>query len=1048
MPSVNHDYSNVNKTIELAFDNKELAFSNEAKIKPFVYSVILNENISSSFDAKFVIYLKKKLTASELKDHLQKKIYITLRQVRDDGVELRRQNLFGMVTGYRSLGLVSESKDSDFACYKYELSVHSLLSRLSINRKNCTYQGTVGDVLSTILKNYSDSIACDLTDIQGKAEDFSLKELVFSQSNESDLAYINRLCRFFGINYTLVYNTENRMTVICFSKNWANKVNLKNPKDYLHNADFSNSIPDVFTEFLIDSAQYHGVYDECSIFDEKSDLSKRDYQFEVARLSCIGIRGLEDDSQKLNEFDLKKHFINSIKNTESRLVAVSYDIGYTPGLILDISNIEDCGAPAGKFIVTGRSLKFRQKFSSDYMISDGSTEKDFQLKQIIMAVPVDSSRYPGSFDRVETVTVADDDVSLCTVGGIRPVIRPKNSVREMFLKNALPTVMEATVIDRPECVGEISDTELQSVFYARINSYLFGGEETNQEHKYIAVQLFKAESELAYKLPHKGQKVLVLHADGRYYSLGIINVNDGRSVYSKNQKAVMQNSSIMTIDDKHLSFDDDLSNYDVKNNYSGFLKFSSPDSLIEHLFMQGNLLRFAKNLDSVHNVLYFSNALSQKDDSTGASKLDTAKALRIELVNARAAYSQKLKSYRGAVEDAYIKGNKTLGSNLLQDLEKARSSLDSCLGKVKNFVYGIVDAFNAVTVGSHNNLLNLLFADEENSNSEITNYEVNATNDVSITSDKGVVSLQGSKVNINSDSDINFDSGRNISFVADKKISFQVGASTLEISDTGIKLVASQYGNKAGVLSSQLSLDGVNGTTLTGDIITIKGIERVLVADSFGGSMSVSAGNAKIAGMKFDVSTLNTLGKINSTIGMINTISNSIGAATGGDPVTKFINAATTSNLSTMNADLYAVQCSFLNRWRDFKQYFSDTGKILNAVQLSFETLTIAMELVMSYQNLIFDTSLACLSSDSDSDKEAEKRIRAELRKANLIEWCIKFSSMGLQTATAYVAHGFSQSAISVVPEAISSDSTQIKIASKSQIEVKSATAGLPQVKA
>ena len=60
MASDNHDYSNVSKTIELDFDRNDLAFAKSAEVKPFIYSIELNESISSSFDAKLVIYLKKK----------------------------------------------------------------------------------------------------------------------------------------------------------------------------------------------------------------------------------------------------------------------------------------------------------------------------------------------------------------------------------------------------------------------------------------------------------------------------------------------------------------------------------------------------------------------------------------------------------------------------------------------------------------------------------------------------------------------------------------------------------------------------------------------------------------------------------------------------------------------------------------------------------------------------------------------------------------------------------------------------------------------------
>lgn len=1037
MASDNHDYSNVSKTIELDFDRNDLAFAKSAEVKPFIYSIELNESISSSFDAKLVIYLKKKLKASDLRAHLQEKAYITLRQVREDGVELRSQNIFGMVTGYRSIGLISKSTDVNNRCYKYELSVQSILAKLSINRKNCTYQGSVTEVISEVLKNYEDTILFDFTNMKGESEDLSFKDLVFSQTNESDLAFINRLCCLFGINYTLTFNTDSKLTTVCFSKNWDNKVNLADPKKNSQKTEFTNTPPSGFTEFLIDSAEYHEIFDECSIFDDNTDKTKREYQFELVKLSTLGIRGLEDDAQKLNEIDLKKHFENSIKNTESKLVAVSYDIGYTPGLILEIDNIEDCGAPDLKFIVVGRSLKFRQKFSNDFLIHDDSSDKDFMLKQVILAIPVDSQRLPGSFNKVDSVAFDDRESNICSVDGINPVLKTKLSDAVQSNINSGISIMEATVIDRPDSVSEVSDTELQSVFYATVDSYLFGTKESDLDNKYITVQLFKVNSELAYKLPRKGQKVLVIHSDGRFYSLGVMSNGDGRSIYSKSRKKVMQDSSILTVDDKDLTLDDDLTSYDIDNNVAGFFKFDTPNAFIEHLFYQNRIRGFASVLDSEYNITSFTN----KWDADFAAENES---LRKNLVSCRADYSEKQKNYRNKVEDSYQKGDNSSSDDLLNEFLTSKDSLNSCINDVTNFVEKVVSAFDEIELyDKQKGLLSAKFRDSDGKDIAVTNYTIDTDNYLLINAENSGLSLCGDPVDIYSNGNMSVTSENEINFKADKKISFEVGQSRIEITDNGIDLISSKFGNESGLMCSKLSLDGIYGATLYGDNVTIKGLEYVSASDAFGAGLSLSGGSSSLSGIKVDLSTMNSIGFITKLISQLSVVSNTLTAIDNdvSKPITKFIGSASAVNTCVAIADFMQLKKDTpLQAIKNFSEANYKNKKI-EAVQVALDTAVVFMELVMAVQNAIFDTVVNTIDESCDADTSDIKDV---FRNINMVEWLAKYSLMLADLIVSYAAHSGFVSAISLVPEEITFDAKGQKEADSLKMKVKSATAGSP----
>ena len=1037
MASDNHDYSNVSKTIELDFDRNDLAFAKSAEVKPFIYSIELNESISSSFDAKLVIYLKKKLKASDLRAHLQEKAYITLRQVREDGVELRSQNIFGMVTGYRSMGLISQSTELNNRCYKYELTVQSILSRLSINRKNCTYQGTVSDVISEVLSKYEDSIQFDFTNMNGELEDLSFKDLVFSQTNESDLAFINRLCGLFGINYTLTFNTDSKLTTVCFSKNWDNKVNLANPKKNTQKTEFTNTPPSGFTEFLIDSAEYHEIFDECSIFDDNTDKTKREYQFELVKLSTLGIRGLEDDAQKLNEIDLKKHFENSIKNTESKLVAVIYDIGYTPGLIPEIDNIEDCGAPDLKFIVVGRSLKFRQKFSNDFLVNDNSTEKDFMLKQVILAVPVDSQRLPGSFNKVDSVAFDDSESNICSVDGINPVLKTKLSDAVQSNINSGISIMEATVIDRPDSVSEVSDTELQSVFYATVDSYLFGTKESDLDNKYITVQLFKVNSELAYKLPRKGQKVLVIHSDGRFYLLGVMSNGDGRSIYSKSRKKVMQDSSILTVDDKDLTLDDDLTSYDIDNNVAGFFKFDTPNAFIEHLFYQNRIRGFASVLDSEYNITSFTN----KWDADFAAENES---LRKNLVSCRADYSEKQKNYRNKVEDSYQKGDNSSSDDLLNEFLTSKDSLNSCINDVTNFVEKVVAAFDEIELYDESKgLLSAKFKNDSENDDPLTNYTIDADDYVLVNSKSSMV-LSGKKIDLSSEEDFCVDVGNEVCFKANKKISFEVGQSRVEITDKGIDLIASKYGNESGLMCSKLSLDGIYGATLYGDNVTVKGLEYVSIGDAFGAGLSLSGGSSSLTGIKVDLSTMGAIGFITKMISQISTLSNTLTAIDTDNKwvkgITKFIGSATAVNTCVAIAD--AVQLVKEKPIYKIKEISRDSQKHkkIEAVQLALDTVVLGLEMVMAVQNAIMDATLDTAEAVGGNVDDA----RETMRNINMVEWLIKYAAMLADMIVSYSAHSGFTSSISLVPEEITLDTKCKKDAQNVAMKVKSVEAGSP----
>lgn len=1051
MASSNRDYTGITKTIELAFDESEvsLAFSASAAVKPYIYSIDLNESISNSFDAKLVVFLEKKLKAQELREHLQKRVYITLKQL-DAGVEVRKQVLYGMVTGYRSIGLVATSTESSRKCYQYELSVQSMLAKLSINRKNCTYQGTVNDVLTSIFSNYQDVLQIDFTNPDNSEKVlFSDDNLVFSQNSESDLSFINRLCSLFGINYTLVYPSDSEYTKVCFSQNWACYVNdSSDASSFKKSTQFSKNVKDKFDEYLIDSAEYQEVFDECSIFDENADSSKREYQFELTKLSCLGKRGLNKDFEKLCAIDLKSHFKNSVKNTESKLVAVSYDLGYTPGLLLKIDSIDDCGAPADtEYFVVRRSVKFKQKFSEDFMQPDSDTDDDYMLKQVILAVPVDSDRMPGSFSMVDCLSLGEEGTSICSIDGITPVLK---SVKKNGTANdkSVPAIMEATVCDRPDGVNEISDTELQSIFYAKIDSQVWGSGADAVEEQYIAVQLFKNDSELACKLPRKGQKVLVIYSEGRFYSLGVMASSDGRKLYSSNLKNMLQNSSIHTIDGRDLFFDDDLSSFDIDNNSSGFFKFSDPQAYVEHLLMQGTFGRLAENLDSVHNTLSFSKIWND------SFKLRSAEC-RSQLIQARSSYSEKLKNYRDLTEkDREDNSQSQNVSQALQEVNAAEQILNSNIQSLSDITSQIVEACDAVKIGSRQNLLSALFENE------VVNYEVNSNNNLSLNSNSGVMTLSGSKLNLSADDNQTFEATDSICFKAGQKISLQVGQSTIEITDMGIKLVSSQYGNSSGLVSSSLSLDGIMGTTLTGDTVFIKGIERVSLSDYFGGSAGVYAGNASLSGMNVNITSgAETLSRINTIIGLGNSI---LSAFDNDDEEMasvscKFAGAVFGANLTTAMSDI-----------KDFvsgshKEIFSElqkdwkAKKKIDAIQLALEGLVVAEEIVMCIQNIIFECTIAGMQIhklrvyeddlDSNDAKSLQKSIDKTIewmRKLNYVEWYVKFSTIALETIASYAVHSaVASSAINLAPEDITFDSTELKEATKSNTTLKSIGAGL-----
>ena len=161
----------------------------------------LNEGISLPFRAEVALFSEKPFSKKELDSCLGIKTELTLMQYNTEGLQNRGRKFQGIITAYRSVGLVSElgSTASGKDCYCCEITIEPEMTLMGIKRRTRSFDSgsTPADIISGIFEEYHLKCRFD----NELFDNLPTEGQIAQQSNETDLNFINRICFNYGFNY-------------------------------------------------------------------------------------------------------------------------------------------------------------------------------------------------------------------------------------------------------------------------------------------------------------------------------------------------------------------------------------------------------------------------------------------------------------------------------------------------------------------------------------------------------------------------------------------------------------------------------------------------------------------------------------------------------------------------------------------------------------------------------------------------------------------------------------------------------------------------------
>ncbi|MDR2480846.1 MAG: phage late control D family protein [Spirochaetaceae bacterium] len=179
-----------------------LAIAGDACKDFFPYELVLDEGFSQVYKAQLTVLTKTRRVQKDLRELLDQNVSLVISQRIASGTVVRSRNLHGVITGIVNLGVVTGG-NNEF-CYRYCITIESELARLRWTRFSRPYYGkTPADIIEEILSKYD--ICGQFADEYVNRSTFS-KNLMFEQSNESDLAFIERIMGLYGLSWMFVHN--------------------------------------------------------------------------------------------------------------------------------------------------------------------------------------------------------------------------------------------------------------------------------------------------------------------------------------------------------------------------------------------------------------------------------------------------------------------------------------------------------------------------------------------------------------------------------------------------------------------------------------------------------------------------------------------------------------------------------------------------------------------------------------------------------------------------------------------------------------------------
>ena len=852
-------------------------FNNANDIQDVAYAVEVTAGISIPFTLKLTVLSSLKPSRTELKNDLLFSNYTVSLKQDNEGNEaltgrVKRQRKFkGIVTSYAFKGSIPSAQDSAHSCYVYELTIEPKLVLLSLKKRTCHYSGmTVIDIIKELFKKHDLQSYCEI-DLNNFGEDkFDDRSFVFEQNHETDLEFLNRLCRQFSINYCFDDSEDDyKVTFSRLSTVYSHfpvTTQSDNTKDTVVSAIVNPNIELKSGESsYIFNAFYKGSSLEGSIYSEEDNAEFSD---DVESNLNTDIAGNSKQLYYIRE----SH--NKIRNIlDEYLVLKASDLMFSSGVHFLLKDDNSCFNNC-ECLTVREYLKFNVSYPSYFAGSDSFNKEESELTQKFVAIPIDNSENAVLgplcvFKKLEDVELnRGHDLDACF--GLTKVNQTQSNNRNgtVTVTGVVCNVKGETTDDNE--VNRIALESNQSnydKFYVKVSG--------NDKDPSVVICNYLRSYLGVNNLPKLGQKVVMLFTGCKYYLLGIlpkevVGLTD-ESIQNKNADSVLIKNndgssaiSLGAMTDIKSAIREKLLSHEL-SSYVGLLNIQNNSLLPKEIFETNQInLEYDKAVlasddEDLVELTHVSFSKTYKEWAESLiSEISSVEKLKEDV-------SQKLKSYElqnekdedeGKKLRSYYKKCETSLGSLLQTTKVYSTNLGKSL-----YDYVSIDFSENIKLQSSGSVTTLSGSDD----SESSAFSVSSTDGITVTSSRTTDSAKNGKagqVNIRAD-------GR-VTIKSENSIAFQVGNSSIVIDAGGITLSSRKFKEESVLWDSAISVDSMGSVKISASDTLINSFSSSTVSDSFGGRFSTVGGKVCVKGNFVNVAT-QTRGEVLDNLATLST---------------------------------------------------------------------------------------------------------------------------------------------------------------------------------
>ena len=860
------DKINGNILVSVTTDKKECLFGNTELQQDVVFKASLNEGISLPFELVLTVLSSRCYSRSELSKQLSNaKFEICFEHKDNEGALLRARTLEGIVTSFVLKGKFSSSLKDDKIkdCYCYELTIKPEFEKLYRIKKTVSYRDkSVKEIINNIIK--ANGLNGEI-----KINSFNNNELIdntyftFEQYKESDGEFIDRLCMYFGINYAFGKTTNGSFGVI-FSRDFDPLVTFpvitySNKVEHEVNCKLNKNAAILKDDYFVESVNFRA-----SVIYE-GDNTKLDKQASRVMSVFTGNLNLDKDVIKKQ----KNIFIENLKqikaNKDEFAIADAKDFIYAPGVRVSFDSSSGF-VPTGKFIIVRNALEVFCKYPDGFPkdLSDNYEQNSIKQKFIVFNTSPEEnvdSKILGSLGVFSSLNLYDNDIKILdfslntlktsrtTFGDFSVSPHLSNSTAE-GIQLVKGVVCDSTGNYNKDTANNDDRFASSSNIYNLDKFYVKLPEHSSPV---VCQYIGSVASDVSSSIPRIGQNVMMLFYSNCYYLIGYYPDNLDSKVHNNNYAKSKANSVTLASvgNSKSLVDKDGITVEDFSEE-----KISS----FSYYFFNNKLDFYISILTDKYNDLRINSDYFNENGKNNLSLsyekyvLETDSQVKTTNVNKTLSYADWGKEIYSLLESIESEKDEVKSQN--------RASYDDLsndyLSKLTTFINTIISE-DKKTVQSEKSSGNLLSIKSSGSVHAFTTQgaSLNLDKDVILSSDSGKVTLSSTDA---------------IDISSQKRISLSVGNSQLSITPAGIKISCQKLPVSVPLYDSSISIDSLNGISLNGCDVNLKGFTSVKLSDSFGGCLATGLGDVKIVGNRI----LNTTNSRRNVISILEKLTTSI----------------------------------------------------------------------------------------------------------------------------------------------------------------------------